>query len=138
GDDYRTVQIDFHLRLDRVRVEPADFAAFRAFHRDVSDAYRAWLALEPVNHLRHAAELEEAFKAAPEDGAAAAVLARIYLHHGKRGDARRVLRRARGHRPDDLSLWELSVKAAVDPAEAEKLQRELVRRFPDDPSHAIA
>src|SRR5262249_5665616 len=46
GDDFRTVQIDFQLRLDKVRIEPADFEAFRAFHREVSDNYRAWLALE--------------------------------------------------------------------------------------------
>ncbi len=138
GADYRTVQIDFHLRLERARVEPADFAAFRVFHRDVFDAYRGWLALEAVSHLRHAPELEVLLHAVPADAAAAAVLARIYLAHERREDARRVLERARRYRPDDLTLWEMAVRAARDRAEAERLQRELVERFPGDPSQAIA
>ncbi|HKB39440.1 MAG TPA: DUF3857 domain-containing protein [Gemmataceae bacterium] len=138
GDDYRTVQIDFYLRLEKVRVEREDFDAFRTFHRDVLDSYRAWLALEPVYKLSHAAELEATLWVSPSDTAAAATLARLYLHEGRSEDARRVLRRARIHRADDLALWELSVKAAGNRDEAERLQREIVRRFPNDPAQGIA
>src|SRR5262249_42822137 len=137
GGGSRTVQIDFRLRLEKVRVEPADFDAYRAFHREVSDTYRAWLTLEAVDDLRHTPGLEGLVLVGPGDSASAAGVARIYRHHGRRDDARRVLRRARKHRPDDLALWELSVKAAADRAEAEKVQTDLVRHFPDDPVQAI-
>src|SRR5262249_12778247 len=127
GDDFRTLQIDFHLRLEKVRIEPADFEAFRAFHRDVYDGYRAWLNLETVYKLSHAAELEALLWLMPRESASSATLARLYLHHGRGEDARRVLRRARTYRPDDAALWELSVKAAGNRDEAERLQREFVR-----------
>jgi tetratricopeptide (TPR) repeat protein len=138
GKGYRTARIEFHLRLEKTRVEPADFAAFRTFHKDVYDAYRAWLTLEPVQHLTHIPELELQVHLCPRDSAAAATLARIYLHHERRADARRVLARARSFRADDAVLWELSVKAAEGSREAEKLQRALVKRFPGNPTHAIA
>ncbi|MBI1916546.1 MAG: tetratricopeptide repeat protein, partial [Planctomycetes bacterium] len=134
---FRTVQVDFQLRLEKMRVEPADFETFRAFHRDVADCYRAWLTLETVYKLSHAAELEAILWAVPSDSASSATLARLYLHHGLGEDARRVLRRARVYRPDDVALWELSVKAAGNRDEAERLQREIVRRFPNDPTQAI-
>ena len=137
GDDARTVRIDFRLRLERARVEPADFEAFRTFHKDVSECYRAWLSLERVWRLEHAPELELVLAVAPEDSAAAETLARIYLNNARAKDARRVLRRARHYGPGVVVLWELSVKAAANGAAAEKLQRELVRRFPQDPTHAI-
>jgi len=138
GADSRTVQVDFSLRLEQVRVEPADFETFRTFHKDVSDSYRAWLTLERGWRLEHVGELEATLALAPEDSAAAETLARLYLHHDRAEDARRVLRRARFYRPDVMALWELAVKAAENTAAAEKIQRELVRRFPRDPTHAIA
>ena len=138
GEDTRTVQVDFRLRLERVLVEPADFDVFRSFHKDVSDSYRAWLTLERVWRLEHVAELEATLALAPDDSAAAETLARLYLHHDRTVDARRVLRRARFYRPDVVVLWELAVKAAENAAAAEKVQRELVRRFPQDPTHGIA
>ena len=138
GDDTRTVQIDFRLSLDKVRVEPADFEAFRAFHKEVNEYYRAWLTLERVWRLKDAPELEATLALAPEDSATAETLARLYLRHDRDEDARRVLRRARYYRPTVVTLWELSVKAAESKETAEKMQRELVRRFPDDPTHAIA
>jgi tetratricopeptide (TPR) repeat protein len=138
GDDARTIQVDFRLRLDKVRVEPADFDAFRAFHKDVNESYRAWLTLERVWRLEHAAELEATLALAPEDSAGAETLTQLYLRHDRDADARRVLRRARYYRPSVVALWELSVKAAESKEAAEKMQRELVRRFPQDPTHAIA
>src|SRR5262249_44873825 len=38
---------------------------------------------------------------------------------------------------DDTELWELSVLAAKTPKEKEAVQRELVRRAPDEPRHAL-
>ena len=67
GEDARTVQVDFRLRLERVRVDPADFDVFRTFHKNVNDSYRAWLTLERVWRLEHVAELEATLALAPED-----------------------------------------------------------------------
>jgi tetratricopeptide (TPR) repeat protein len=132
GDAVREVEIEFRTRMERTRVEPADFDAFRKFHEDVASAYRVWLTLKPARDLEDAPLLEFVLHAAPEDSASAAALARLYLGHHQYADARRVLRRAAYYQPDDAALWELRVKAAADPAEREEAHRELVRRFPDD------
>lgn len=138
GDSWRTLQVDFELRLEKTRVEPADFDAFRRFHKEVSEAYRVWVALERSWQRKHAAELEVVTMLAPDDAASAALLTELYLHHGDREEARRVLRRARFYRPEDVALLELAVKAAANAEEAEKAQRELLTRHPDDPTRGIA
>jgi tetratricopeptide (TPR) repeat protein len=125
-------------RLDNPRVEPGDFEAFRKFHEEVAKDYRAWLTLKPVHELEDAPALEAVLALAPGDAASAAILAKLYLLNNRSADARRVLARARYYQPDDANLWELTVKAADTPAEEEKAQRELVKRFPDEARHAVA
>src|SRR5205807_2469041 len=95
-------------------------------------------ALERTWRRKELAEMEAVAWLVPEDSAAAAMLAEQYLHLGDRLEAQRVLKRARHFRPDDVSLLELSVKAASNPESAEKMQRELVARRTEDPAQAIA
>jgi tetratricopeptide (TPR) repeat protein len=138
GDGLRDLEIEFHTCLEKTRVEPAAFDAFRKFHEDVNQAYRAWLTLKPVQDLVDAPALEAVLAWAPQDSATATILARIYQQSNREADARRVLARARFYRPDEASLWELTVKSAATPKEEEEAQRELVRRFPGEPRHALA
>lgn len=136
-DPVGEVEIAFHLRLNKGLIEPADFDAYRRFHEEVNAAYRAWLTLKPAQEMTDAPLLEAWLHWAPQDGDSAAILARLYLKHNQRAEARRVLDRARRHRPEDTELWELSVLAAVTPKDKETVQRELVRRFPDEARHVL-
>ena len=81
--------------------------------------------------------LEGILALAPDDASTAAELARLYQLNGEGVDARRVLRRALVYNPDDVRLWELSVKTAKDLADEETAQCEIVRRFPDEPKHSL-
>lgn len=133
----RDLEVDFTVQLEKVRVQPKDFAAYHRFHEDVARDYRVWLTLKPVRELEEAPLLESVLKWTPEDRASAAVLARLYLRHNRDDDARRVLKRARFYAPDDAALGELAVQAAGNDADEEAAQRELVRRFPGDTSYAL-
>lgn len=133
----RELHVDFHLRLEKALVEPADFDAFRKFHEDVSGAYRTWLTLKPAQEAEDAALQEAVLFFVPEDAANAASLARLYRKQGKAAEARRVLRRALYYRPEDATLWELQVQAAAGGRDREAAHRELVKRFPDEPRYAI-
>jgi tetratricopeptide (TPR) repeat protein len=48
-----------------------------------------------------------------------------------------VLQRALAYRPDDPALWELRVRCAENTKDEEGVRRELVKRFPRDPRHAL-
>ena len=74
----------------------------------------------------------------PDDLGSAQTLARLYIENAKPEEAGRVLRRARHYHPDDVALWELTVKTAGGPTEEEEIYRQVVRRFPDDPKYAVA
>jgi tetratricopeptide (TPR) repeat protein len=137
GEAVREVEIDFHMRLTKSVIEQVDFDAYRKFHEDVSGSYRAWLTLKPANEKSAAPLLEAFLHWAAQDSDSAAILARLYLKHNQLTEARRVLARARFYRPEETELWELSVVAAQTPNEKETLQRELVRRFPNEVRHAI-
>ncbi len=138
GDAIRDFEVVFSMRLEKRRVEPGDFEAFRRFHEDVNRRYRVWLTLKPTTDSASAPLLEAVLAFAPQDNVVAATLAKLYQATGKGPDARRVLQRARYYRPDDVNLWELSVKAAEGPAAEEAAQRELVKRFPDEVRHSLA
>lgn len=133
----REVEIEFHLRLNKWLIEPADFDDYRRFHEEVHGVYRAYLTLKPVQDLDDAPLLEAWLHWAAQDSDSAAILARLYLQHNQRALARRVLDRARRHRPEKTELWELSVLAAETPKDKEAVQRELVRRFPSEARHAL-
>src|SRR5262249_34231900 len=42
----RKLELTFHTRLEKVLVEPKDFAAFQKFHEDVSRHWRVWLTMK--------------------------------------------------------------------------------------------
>jgi tetratricopeptide (TPR) repeat protein len=137
-DDARTLELTMHTRLEKVRVEPADFDAFRKFHEEVTKHYRVWLTLKPTRNLADAPALEALLAFTPDDSAGAAILARLYQANGRSDDARRVLKRALFYRPDEAALAELAIKLAENLDEEEAAYRELMKKFPDEPKYAIA
>jgi tetratricopeptide (TPR) repeat protein len=137
GGAGRDLELDFTMKLEKARIEPADFDKFRQFHEDVSRAYRVWLTLKPAADLADAPALEALLGWAPEDAASAATLAHIYEKHGQGAEARRVLRRALHYHPDDKDMLGLAVECAEKPEDEIAAQRELVKRFPDDLQHAV-
>jgi tetratricopeptide (TPR) repeat protein/transglutaminase-like putative cysteine protease len=134
----RKLDVQFHTRLEKTRVEAADFETFRQFYAKVFKHYRVWLTLTPTQDLADAPALEGALAQTPGDRPSAEILARLYLAHGMRKEAQKVLKQARSRHPDDLALWELTVKAAGDLAEQETAYQELVKRFPADPKYSLA
>jgi tetratricopeptide (TPR) repeat protein len=134
----RHAEVSFQLRIDKPRVEVGDLEDFRAFSEDVNREYRVWLTLKPVTGIGSAPLLERLLSVSPQNGFAAATLARIYLREGKTADARRVLQRACYYTPEERSLWELRVQAADTQADELAAQRELVKRFPDEPRFGVA
>jgi len=136
--DAHRLDVYFHTRLDKTRVEPGDFAAFRKFHEEVNKYWRVWLTLKPTENLEDSPLLEKLLASASGDDFSAATLARLYAHHGKTEEARRVLRKALSSYPDSATLWELTVKTATSLEEEETAYREMVRRFADEPKYAVA
>ncbi len=132
------LDLTFHLRLERTRVDPADFDAFRKFHEAVTRYWRCWVNLTTTREAADAAGLEAWLLFAPADRATAAVLARLHQGEGRPADARRVLRQARVFHPNDSKLWEMTVKTASGPAEEEAAYRAMVRRFPNESKYALA
>jgi tetratricopeptide (TPR) repeat protein len=137
-DEPRRVELEMVTRLEKARVDPADFESFRKFHEEVSKHYRVWFTLKAAQELEDAPALELVLARAPEDSASAAILAKLYQQHNMSREARRVVQRARAYRPNDPALWELTVKLADTLKEEEAAYRELVRRFPDEPKYAVA
>jgi tetratricopeptide (TPR) repeat protein len=137
-DPVRDLELEFHTRLEKTRVEVEDFDPFRKFHDEVNSAYRVWLTLKPTRDLSDARLLEVVLAWVPEDSASAAVLARLYEHCRHLKSAQRVLKRALYYRPDDKDLLELAVQVAPTPKDEEAAQRELVRRHPGEARHEIA
>ncbi len=137
GDDDRTLTVDFVTRLNKARVEPADFEAFHKFHDEINAHYRAWLTLKPTRDLADAPLLEGLLALAPDDADAAATLAAVYHDNKKDADARRVLGRTLAYHPDDKTLLELNVTTAATVKQKTNAQRELVRRFPDEDRYAV-
>jgi tetratricopeptide (TPR) repeat protein/transglutaminase-like putative cysteine protease len=138
GEDRHELDVEMRTRLEKTRVEPADFEAFRKFHDEVGKHYRVWLTLKPAEAADEAAALEALLALAPDDAAAAQALAQLYIANDKSAEAGPVLRRAIHYHPKDSALWELTVAAAGSPEDEEAAYREMVRRFPDDPKYAVA
>jgi tetratricopeptide (TPR) repeat protein len=137
-EDGRSLEFEMKTRLEKVRLEPADFDEYRKFQEEIGKHYRVWLTLRPTQKLSDAAALEARLHFVPEDTASAGVLARMYLSHGLGREAQRVLRRVLSYRPDEAGLWDLAIKAAEGPHEQEALFRQLAVRFPEEPKYAIA
>jgi tetratricopeptide (TPR) repeat protein len=137
GPVVRDLELTFHTRLEKPRIEPEDFEEFRQFHEDVGRRYRVWLTIKPTTDIASAPLLEAVLAFDPQDNISAATLARLYQSAGREADARRVLERARRYRPEDPVLWELSVKCADGVAQEEAAQREVARRFPRNPKYKL-
>lgn len=136
--DSRKLLVEFRTRLEKTRIEPADFDAFRQFHESVFKNYRAWLALTPTTDLADAALLEEALKKTPADPALTVALARILSLHDKKAEARRFLEKARQQNPNQAELWELTVKTSESLKDQEAIYSEMVKRFPLEAKYAVA
>jgi tetratricopeptide (TPR) repeat protein len=134
----QTLEITYQTRLEIARIDPDGFDEFRSFQEDVMGGYRTWLTLKPVTEMEDAPLLETLVSAMPEDANSAAILARLYLKNNHAADARRVLSLARYYSPESEMLWELTVRAAADRGEEVAALRELVKRFPEEPKHALA
>jgi tetratricopeptide (TPR) repeat protein len=137
ADKIRDLEIDYSMRLEKSTIERSEFDEYRKFHEQVNNGYRAWLTLKQTDDKADARELEALLLFSPQDIDATAILARLYLKHHRFAEARRVLGRGRYYCPNDTELWQLSVLAAETAPDKESIQRELVRRFPDEPRHAI-
>jgi tetratricopeptide (TPR) repeat protein len=136
--DPRLFALEFRTRLDRTRVEPADFDLFRQFHAEVNKNWRAWFTLRPTQDLTDAAALEVLRVLNPDDSASVAVLARLYSANDQNAQARRVLDWARYLHPNDTQLWELTVKVAASLADEEAAYKEMVKRFPGELKYGVA
>ncbi|MBI3409928.1 MAG: DUF3857 domain-containing protein [Planctomycetes bacterium] len=90
--DPRRLELAMHTRLDKVRVDPADFTEFLKFHEEVNKAYRVWIGFAPTRDPRDIPLLESLFTLAPAaDPITPRILAQLYVNQGKWDDARRVL-----------------------------------------------
>jgi tetratricopeptide (TPR) repeat protein/transglutaminase-like putative cysteine protease len=136
--DPRSLELTFHTRVEKTRIDPADFAEYRKFHEELTKDWRVWVNLTPTQDVADAPRLELWLWLSPGDRDTAAVLARLYELDDRRADARRVLGLARACHPQDAKLWELTVKAAADSAEEESAYQEMVRLFPKESKYALA
>lgn len=136
-DTENGLEIEMVTRINRIKVEPADFERFRKFQEEISKSYRVWLTLKPVDDLSQAPLLEALVRFTPDDPAATIALARLYQQNKKLEAARALLTRAREYLPENLSLGELAVKCASNPEEEESLQRDLVEQFPNDVAQSL-
>ena len=94
GSDPHEWEVELHTRLEKTRVEPADFDAFRKFHEEVGKYYRVWLTLKSETSPRDALALETLRALDPDDLSSAQTLARLYIDNDKTEEASRVLRQA--------------------------------------------
>ena len=86
----RRLEIDYRTRLEKTRVEPDDFTAFRKFHDGVARSYRVWLTLKPTHDPLDIPILETIHGLTPGDRDTAVLLANLYLMEDKPAEARRV------------------------------------------------
>jgi tetratricopeptide (TPR) repeat protein/transglutaminase-like putative cysteine protease len=136
--DPRRCGLEFKTRITKTRVAVADFPRFRKFQEEVGRSYRVWLTFKPTQDIADAPYLEALQYLAPQDAAAATVLAQLYCQNDQLADARRVLSWARFLHPNEARLWELSVRAAATLADEEATYRVMVRRFPEERQYVLA
>ncbi len=138
ASEKREVEVIFYTRLDNPRIEPADLDAFRRFHEEINREYRAWLTLKPVTQATSIPLLESLLAVSPQDALASRCLAKIYLVAGRNSDARRILQRACFYNPADNALWDSRLKAVEGSPEEEAVQREVLKRFPNEDGYVLA
>jgi tetratricopeptide (TPR) repeat protein/transglutaminase-like putative cysteine protease len=138
GDDPRRVEIEYRTRVEKVRVEPADFEAFHKFHDNVMKHYRIWVTLAPTKDPAQAPAIEAMLRLTPGDRAAAVILAELYLHNNKKTEARQVLQYARRYHPNHPKLAELAIQAAASLKDEEAVYRDLLKHTPTEYKYAVA
>ena len=137
--DPRRLELHMHMRLEKTRVEIAEFTDFLQFHEDVKDAYRVYISMKPTADIADAPQLEKLLDDRKTgDAQTAKLLARLYLDNEQAEDARRVLAKASPLFPDDKGLWELRVQASANSDEEDLLYRAMVKQFPAEPKYAVA
>jgi tetratricopeptide (TPR) repeat protein/transglutaminase-like putative cysteine protease len=138
ADNPRQIEIKYHTRVEKTRVDPEDFDAFHKFHDDVLKHYRVWLNLAPVKDASQAPLLGAVLQLTPGDGAVAVLLAEMYLSNHQKKEARQVLDRVRRYHPDSPRLGELAIKAAANLKEEEVVYRDLIKTAPQEQKYALA
>lgn len=135
----RRLEFETHFRLEKVKFEKSEFADFHAFQDQVRRFYRVWLNLIPTTDIADAPLMEKYLKEQKNgDAHAAKILAKLYIDNDRAEDAERVLGEAVKHMADDTAIWELRVKASPNVEAEERLYRDMVKQFPDDPKYAVA
>jgi tetratricopeptide (TPR) repeat protein len=137
GEDLRRLVLVFHTRLDQPIIQPADFTEFRKFQEDVYKVWRSWMTIAPTREPADIPVLLCHLLVEPDDSASAVVLAQLLRDDGQGASARRVLSVARRFQPQDLALWELTVKLAPSPEDQERACRDLLRVFPEQASYSV-
>jgi tetratricopeptide (TPR) repeat protein len=133
----RRVTVAFKTRLEKSIVQPEEFPAFRQFHEELSSAWRTWLSFSPTQDAADIPVLMLRLWTDPADSGSAAVLAQLLASQKQDDTARQVLRLAQAFRPDDEELWDWAVKMSATLKDREKVYRDLVKRFPDQPKYAV-
>ncbi|HEY8505640.1 MAG TPA: transglutaminase domain-containing protein, partial [Gemmataceae bacterium] len=133
-------RVEMRTRLERTRVEPSEFDAFRDFQDRVLAGYRVYATVRPATPEeagQDAAKLRALYEKRPEDAETAARLARLLLTAGRAAEARDVLGRALKTHPDSLTLLELAADAADGVAGEIAAREKLFRLFPQRPSYRL-
>jgi tetratricopeptide (TPR) repeat protein len=136
--DPHQLVLEFHTRLEKGRVDPGDFAEYHKLHRELSQAWRAWVNITPTRDLADAPALEALLALSPGDRLSATALARLYQIHGRRDDASRVVRQALIFYPKDSGLWDLALASAGTLEQEAAVYRELTARFPEEWKYPVA
>jgi tetratricopeptide (TPR) repeat protein len=110
----RYAEVIFYTRLEKVRVEPADFPAFRRFCTSVERIASSSLYLSATTDLKDAPALEAELARTPGDTTLARFVTQFYRNAGRLQDARRIVRSACAARPRDEEMWQLALEVAKD------------------------
>jgi tetratricopeptide (TPR) repeat protein len=119
----RQLELEFHLRLEKTRVEPADFAAYRKFLKEVTELTTATVSLTSTVDPADVSRLEAELTRTPDDSPTAQTLTQIYLNIGKLDEARRVLERTLKQLPKDDELLKLQLTVAEELAKRTRAEQ---------------
>jgi tetratricopeptide (TPR) repeat protein len=137
----RVWTVVFHTKIDRTRIDPADFEAFLTFQEHASAAHRAYLTMKPAESAKSLNEdikvLEMMVEKQPKNAALAIDLVKLFLKADDRDKAMEFLRAARKAHPDNRTLLELAGKVPEDFKDREAAYRELIKRFPEESKYQL-
>ena len=132
--DGRKWTVLFHTRIEKTRIEKADFEAFLTFQEKITGDYRIYLTMKTVDLEKATREevrlLRKKILKDPKDSAPAKELARLHIKRNEKEKAAEVILAARGNHPDDRSLIELAIQVEDGIEAKEPIYRELIEKFP--------